>query len=191
MVTRMLVPALSTRAAMLTSSPITSPNYDSHTESISLTNPNNIFELQNKVSDNLNRFQTTYARYLRCQEPDTAQNVNPSCDPNGKDSFTQVTISYNELLQTIDDLNNSYKKQQKTNKLVNEPTYNANAHNFDDEYNSMILLRNDLEQKLNKLKYELQNGPGSPKRLLDSAILANTLWIILASCLIYFIFIYT
>ena len=34
-------------------------------DAVSLTDPNNVFELQNNVSDNLNMLQDKYSRYIR------------------------------------------------------------------------------------------------------------------------------
>ena len=153
--------------------------------SISLTDPNNIFELQNSVSDKLNVFQTKYARYIKCQDPSTSQNLNPVC--NNNDNFENITVSYNDLLNSIDKLNSSYEKQIKVNENMNEEQFKKTMEKIQSQYREMTELRRQLDNQLANLQYNLENGKESPKQRLDSTILGYILWIILATCLIYFV----
>ena len=159
----------------------------SQNQSISLTDPNNVFELQNAVSDKLNKFQTNYGRYIKCQDPSTSSNLKPAC--GNKDNFNNVTISYYDLLDAIDKLNGSYAEQKKVAKAMDEKTFQDTVATITAEYAEMIELRKTLDAQLAALQYNLKNGPESPKQRLDSTIFGYVLWIILATCLIYFVFI--
>jgi len=153
---------------------------------ISLTDPSNVFSLQDAVSDNLNTFQTKYARYMRCQNPNTV--ASPPCDVDGTDSLSSLNVAYQSLLTSIQDLSNSF---------VNQVTIGGTTPQENDkiskkipiEYKQVLNLRSKLDDQLQSLYNQVNNVPDSPKTQLESAIYINTLWIILATCLLYYIFI--
>jgi len=159
---------------------------NSSSVSIDLLDPNNVFELQNSVSDKLNTYETKYSRYIKCQDSSTSQNLKPRC--TNDDTFTNVTISYNDLLKSIDKLNSSYVKQKKVKENNSEENYQKTMETISKQYAEMINLRKRLDKQLSDLQYNLKNNKESPKKRLDSTILGYILWVILASCLIYYIF---
>lgn len=163
------------------------PASTSQANTISLTNSQNVFALQNAVSDHLNDFQTNYARYVKCSDPSTSGNVNPAC--GNDDTFQTVTISYYELMDAIHKLNDSYQNQALTNDS-NQNEYLSQIAEVQQKYEEMRKMREEMEKTLAKLQYDMKNGPESPKQMLDTTIFGYVLWVILATCLIYFIFIY-
>lgn len=157
------------------------------TNPINLTNPSNMFAKQNAVSDNLNNFQTSYARYVRCQDPNTnSQVTDPPCDVNGQDSLYSLNTAYQSLLTSINDLSGSFPGQLKTN-AETPLQYQEETEQFPMDYASMIKLRKDLDEQLRELNIQYNGGSGTSVKMLESAAFANTLWIVLASCLVYYI----
>jgi hypothetical protein len=157
------------------------------TNPISLTNPTNIFALQNAVSDNLNSYQTSYARYVRCQDPNTNPQVSdPQCDVNGQDSLYSLNTAYQSLLTSINDLSGSFANQIKIN-AETPLQYQQESEQFPMDYASMLKLRVELDEQLRELNIQYNGGSGTSVKMLESAAFANTLWIILASCLVYYI----
>jgi len=164
-----------------------SGNAPANQSSIDLLDPNNVFELQNTVSDKLNKYQIQYSRYMKCQDPSTSQNMNPAC--TNDDNFENVTVSYYDLMNSIDTLNSSYVNQKKVAENNSQENYQKTMALVTSQYAEMVALRKNLDRQLAQLQYNLQNNKESPKRRLDSMILGYILWIILATCLIYFVFV--
>lgn len=158
------------------------------TPPISLTDPSNMFFLQNAVTNNLNQFQTQYSRYLRCQDPNTYSGVSPACDVDGTDSFGNLNTAYRNLLESIQDLSHSYVTQSNVDAKTPDQ-YNAAAAQLPLDYASVVKLRKQLDEQLQLLYNGMGKGPDTSVHMLESAMFANTIWIILASCLIYYIFI--
>lgn len=159
------------------------------TNPISLTNPTNMFALQNAVSDNLNNYQTSYARYVRCQDPNTNPQVSdPPCDVDGQDSLYSLNTAYQSLFAAINDLSGSFANQ--TNINAETPLqYQQETEQFPMDYASMLKLRQELDKQLQELNIQYKGGTNTSSKTLESAAFANTLWVILASCLVYYIFI--
>lgn len=158
--------------------------------STSLTDPSNVFILQNKVSDDLNSFQTKYSRYLQCQDSRFANSVNPKCDLAGKDSFQNVTKSYNTLLSSIKQTKAAIDNNIKDQAVVNPVKYNSNKEDILIKHHDLSKLRKQLDLKLEELYNEMDKGAETSIKRLDSTIYANTLWVILASCLVYYVFVH-
>jgi len=156
---------------------------------INLTDPSNIFLLDNKVSDNLNNFQLRYSRYVRCQDSVFSGSVNdPPCDLTGGDRYMNLEKSYTDLLSAIRDVSNSYQNQSRSD-AISPPVYDASYTELVNNYSNVVKTRNDLDEKLKRLYDEYSGGPESAKTALDAAMYANTLWTILATILIYFVFV--
>jgi len=154
---------------------------------ISLTDPSNVFQLQNAVSDNLNRFQITYSRYMRCQDPTASQQVNdPPCSVDGQDNFINLNNAYQSLLTSIQDLSGSYATQTHLDSKT-PYNYDISAAEIPIDYANLVKLRHELDLKLQMLQKQLGNGTDTSTKRLESAIFANTMWVILASCLVYYI----
>ena len=149
--------------------------------------PQNIFNKQNKISDNLNKFQIRYARYLRCQNENTAQNVDPPCDFVGRDSFSELQKAYQNLMDDLNELDDVYKKQSTYNAKTVE-VYNENTEQLEENYKTLQEERNKLDNQLKELQ-EYSEGKLTPELLqLKSVNIINTLLIIAFFYLIYVLF---
>lgn len=162
--------------------------YSPSPETASLEIPQNVFQKQNKVSDELNEFQTKYSRYMRCQNKETADIVDPPCDLNGIDSFSNLKDAYRKLYSSLDDMTKIYDNQTTYNgKTVK--VYNENEEQLDENYDNVLKLRKNLDDRIRFLQ-EYSNTAISPTfRRLDSVNLINTLLIIFGCCLVYFLII--
>ena len=154
-----------------------------------LEHPQNIFNKQNQISDNLNKFQVRYARYLRCQNDDTAGEVNdPPCDLNTIDNFSELQNAYDALYQSMDSINDAYPRQLTKNGVTND-TYDTNEIQIGKTYENVTEMQGKLDAKLKYIQEQLKNQDNSPKRMLESRQIVNTLLIILVICVVYYAFI--
>jgi len=115
------------------------------------------------------------------------RDVNPDMDISNFGNNVITDVSYINILtqygnQLVTDLSRNYQNSQGADWKVN---YNTNLAT----YNNNIKLRNDLDQKM----VELYNGDQSiamyQKKSVDSVVYANILWTILATSLIYYVFV--
>ena len=151
--------------------------------------PQNIFNKQNKISDNLNKFQIRYARYLRCQNEYTAKDVDdPPCDLNTIDNFSELQSAYDALYQSMDSINDAYPYQSTKNGVTND-TYNTNEIQINKTYENVTEMQENLDAKLKYIQEQLKYQGNAPKRMLESRQLVNTLLIILVLCVVYYAFI--
>ena len=148
-----------------------------------LTKPNNVFEMQNNVSDELNEFQKNYSRYIRCQNPDTRDLVEPSCDIGNDESFQHLTSAYKNLYSSLDELKKVYDEQIKDGATNEE--YELNEKELEDYYNEVRTMRKDLDEKLFYIQNQSDIQTAPVYRRLNSQILINTLLLILLVYLIY------
>jgi hypothetical protein len=148
-----------------------------------LTELNNVFEMQNNVSDELNDFQKQYARYIKCQNPDTRENINPPCDFDGSDNFQELTNAYNRLYKSLDEMKEVYGDQVNDGK-TNE-NYEKDEEELEEFYNTMRKMRTDLDKKLLYIQNQADTETAPVYRRLNSQILINTLLLILLVYLIY------
>ena len=144
--------------------------------------PKDVFKMQNTVSNNLNTFQTKYSRYVRCQNENTAKNVDPPCALTKDDGFSSLTDAYLNLYTSMNTLEKVYDKQSTINGKTTA-AYKKNSEEIDDNYLEVVSLRKDLDKKL---KYIQENSNTSPAlRMLNSRLLINTLLVILLVYLVY------
>jgi hypothetical protein len=167
-------------------SPESNPN--TIKKSLSLVDPSNVFLYNNDVLNNLNAYETKYSRYIRCQNNMFAKNVNPKCDPYGSDSYSSLEQSYSNLMNSINVVNNTILNQT-TKDAVSPEVYISKEEDIVNVHKHIVELREKLDAKLQKLYSEYDINPESSQAQLNSAIYANTLWTILATCLIYYIFV--
>ena len=154
-----------------------------------LEHPQNIFNKQNQISDNLNKFQVRYARYLRCQNEDTANEVNdPPCDLNTIDNFSELQSAYDALYKSMDSINDAYDGQSNDNGVTND-TYNTNEIQIEKTYENVTEMQENLDAKLKYLQEQLKNQDNSPNLMLESRQIVNTMLIILVMCVVYYAFI--
>jgi hypothetical protein len=156
---------------------------------ISLIDPSNVFQMDNLVSDRLNQFQIRYARYMQCQDPRFANTVsNPPCDTITQDSLGSVHLAYESLLSAIQDVSHSFASQSYIGAKTPDE-YNADYAKLISDYAGILEMRQSLDQKLLELQREKRGAPDTPLARFESAVYINTLWIILATFLIYVIFV--
>jgi len=153
-------------------------------ETASLKVPTDVFEMQNNISNNLNTFQTQYSRYLRCQNENTAKNVNPPCALNTDDSFSSLNDAYINLYTSLDALEKIYDEQSTINgKTVN--VYNTNVEELETNHEEVVKLRKNLDKKLKYIQENSNTRTAPLYRMLHSRIMINTLLVILFFYLLY------
>jgi hypothetical protein len=158
-------------------------------KSMSLVDPANIFLLNNDILNNLNKYETKYSRFLRCQDTKFAKDVDdPSCDPYGLDSYASLEKSYSNLVTSIKNVADQMPKQSNKD-AVSPQDYVKSKGDITKTHSDIINLRKQLDDKLQNLYNEYDKNPESSEVQLNSAIYANTLWTILATCLLYYIFV--
>lgn len=150
-----------------------------------LTEPNNLFTLQNNVTDNLNVFEETKARYLQCNDPTTMSQVVPSC--TNKDVFSEVTIAYDNLQTSIDNLDVAMQTNGQQNPdATSNAGFNDNIEQINTKYTNLKELRIKLDNQLVQLQNQLspQNESGLQLRSTQFIYLLS---VIAVFCLIYYI----
>jgi hypothetical protein len=157
-------------------------------KSMSMIDPSNVFMLNNDVLNNLNKYETKYSRYMRCQNDKFANNVSPKCDPYGLDGYASLEESYSDLISAIHIVGDTLLNQT-TKDAVSQSTHDKNEQDINSTHKDILRLRAQLDEKLRVLYNENNTGPESVQAQLNSAIYANTLWTILATCLLYYIFV--
>jgi peptidoglycan hydrolase CwlO-like protein len=154
-----------------------------------LQDPVNIYKKEGDVMKNVDVFQQKYARFLRCSSnaPGLSDSVLPTCDPT-EDGINSLDAAYKNVIYSIDSLNNGVGKikPESSSGLTNKD-YEESKTEMKDTYDEIRDLRKKLDTKLQYLYNEQKNGRESSAAQLDSTIYANTLWTILATCLLYYI----
>jgi len=149
----------------------------------SLTTPTSIFKQNDLISDRLNDFQNRYARFIRCQDGNLAQDdVRPEC--NSSDTFINVQRSYQSLLSSIQTLDKNIPLQK-----MDGTTNETSTKDHDDilqTYSQIRAQRKQLDDALQRLYSENNMSSGSSVQQLKQSMYANTLWVIFASCLIWY-----
>jgi len=107
---------------------------------------------------------------------------------------TECSTDANALNTAYDALNSELTSATGALTTTTNPTVDSMKDDktyaqFTDHYQSMQKTRSGLDVKLAQL-YQIQNSlPSMSDRSVDSVILASILWIVLASALVYYIFI--
>lgn len=157
-------------------------------------NGKTVFELEQQVVDDLNKFYSTFYNYLRCTATD---NVNLS--DNKKMTAKELGGNYNcNNPKTSDNVKNDYTTLQNSIKQLNNALAEIHTSGYKVEdidkivknYNDVLKLRNELDIKMANL-----NGlPGTPyaqyKASHDSTVYASIVWSVLATSLIYYVFVH-
>lgn len=154
----------------------------------SLVDPENIFSLNYETQIKMFEYEVQYQRYMRCQDPKKAGNVTPSCDFNGIDSYSNLEQAYSDLLDSLNEVSSVLPYQSKENATTPQDS-DRNYKNTVQQHKNIVSTRAALDQRLQNLYNEANMGPESAQQMLNSAIYANTLWTILATCLLYYIFV--
>ena len=172
------------------SNPTLTNGYISVLAPISLTEPSDLFLMQDKISNEMNDFQKQYSRYVKCQDLHFAGTVtDPPCDTIRIDNYANLEKAYQQLSQSIQDVSHAFVNQIHSPDAKTPQQYENSLVDLAKQYASVVQLRNDLDKKLKSLYDEQSSSPDTSVKQLESAVYANTLWTILATILIYFIFI--
>lgn len=156
-------------------------------ETANLTDPKSVFQMQNEISDNLNKFQTRYGRYLRCQNEKTAKTVtDPPCDLNTIDSFSELKNAYEVLYKSMESAETVYADQSTKDGVTND-AYSENKVVLEETYNNITETQQRLDAKLKYIQEQLKHdGKNSSIRMLESRQLINMLLIVIICCIIYY-----
>lgn len=157
-------------------------------------NLNTIFEKEQVVFSTLKDYNTAYTNYVMCHAKDTdlVAKANRLGICNGEASVSVLSqkaaatqSSLNELNSALNIYNsNTDKKYRKTH-----VEYDASLAELTMNYGTLLDTRAGLDLQIQDL-YNGTNSVSSMNRLeTDATIYANILWTILATSLIYFIFI--
>jgi len=150
-----------------------------------LSEPNNLFTLQNNVTNQMNVFEETKNRYLRCNDPNTSSQVNPAC--SNKDVFSEVTIAYDNLKTSIDSLDGAMNANgQQNTDAISETGFNDNITQINTKYTNLKNLRKKLDNQLVELQNHL-SPQNEPDLQLRSTQFIYLLSVIAIFCLIYYI----
>ena len=158
------------------------------------TTLNAVIASQNTLKTKYADFNTAYSKYLICMDAknndancgtETGYTYSPSLEfettelykaLGGTDVSGNITAANNTELQNIIALNNALG-------VVGTPAQ------FDASYNSIKLKRAQLDQKLQEL-YNVDNSiPQLYQSQLDSTVYSGILWTVLATTLLYYVFI--
>jgi hypothetical protein len=91
-------------------------------------------------------------------------------------------------MYSINSLNSGLGKIDPANSTgLTNKDYEESKIEMKDTYEEIRDLRKKLDAKMEALYNEQKNGRESSAAQLDSTIYANTLWTILATCLLYYI----
>lgn len=149
-----------------------------------LTEPNNLFTLQNDVTKNLNVFEETKERYLRCSDPVIASQVTPVC--SNKDTFSNVTVAYQNVYDSIANLENAMQARGQHNPNAITPDgFRQNMQLIKDNYTKIRAVRTQLDIQLQELQKNMLNSD-EPNLQLRSSQFIYLLSVIAVICLIYY-----
>ena len=145
----------------------------------------NIIVIEHDILRQMNDFNMKYANYVRCGDPAIQKSDKRECSKKAMaKKKTDLEKSYTTLSKTI-------VKAQKSIKTLKPLNYK-----FDASFNALLKMdaevlkeRRDLDTKMGEL-YKNRNSISSIyQSQLDSTVYAGMLWTILATSMVYFIFV--
>jgi hypothetical protein len=163
----------------------------------------NLTQQEKKISEKINLFNDAYAHYVRCygseklkvNTPLAQTYPNLSKTTNNSNYCSTYTISFQSESLARDDLNTKYSD------VVNEITKGNNIlseihqkgytdySNITTTYKQNLKTRNDLDLKLKEIYEEEGTTQRNLKIDYDSTIYASIAWSVLATSLIYYVFV--
>jgi hypothetical protein len=148
----------------------------------------NIFDLEQQVMNNLNTFNSLYSAYIRCKTGSPAtttvagQNYNTGCKQT-TEQLTAVKNAYTTLNDSIVNLNSAISKVGSFGKASN------NHANIMEQQAANVKLRNQLDMKMQELLNSDNSISSIYQKNYDATIYAGVLWTVLASSMIYYVFV--
>jgi len=179
------------------------------TKTVPICSPDDLYLIQTKILDEINRFNSTYADFIVYQynvKHSVAGDTTPKLKyPSGTPSSTVSTLYSGKLvtdLQEYKDLSQdleTYNNLLKANKAYYPNPENPNNSKSDLKHMDPIILghihkeivdkRNELDTKLFELNNVQNSAAGESKMNMDSSIYVTLLWTTLATSIIYFMFV--
>lgn len=167
-----------------------------------------IFQLQQKIVENLNQINKDYSDFLRCNDDgyqrdsdgniqtlDDGNNIkkyNPDNTPCVSSGVTADNLR--DLITNTNYLITIYKKLLElkgtdSNRGYTQDDYNSNYQTIINKYNDNLKLRNELDMKMNELMQGDKSVSSMYKRNNETMIYTNVVWTVLASSFVYYIFV--
>ena len=153
------------------------------------TTLNTVIASQNLLKTKYANFNTAYGKYLTCMDvnPDQSVDCLNGGDVNYSPSLqTETTALYKALYNDGNGPNLELTELTALNSALGAV---KTPGQFDASYNSIKLKRAQLDQKLQEL-YNVDNSiPQLYQSQLDSTVYSGILWTVLATTLLYYVFI--
>jgi len=179
------------------------------TKTVPICSPDDLYLIQTKILDEINRFNSTYADFIAYQynvKHSVAGDTTPKLKyPSGMTESTasakfsgKLVTNLQEYINLSQDLE-TYNNLLKANKAYYPNPENPNNSKSDLKHMDPIILghihkeivdkRNELDTKLFELNNVQNSAAGESKMNMDSSIYVTLLWTTLATSIIYFMFV--
>jgi len=141
-----------------------------------------IFDLEQDVIAKLNIFNSTYAEFIRCNSTNTYINKTncPTSPVNPHQSQLNVNDAIARLSNALQDINHNSDSPVQYDASYNEITNN---------YKNVQQLRASLDLKMKDLENEDKSLSHIYQSKTDATVYAGILWTVLASSLVYYVFV--
>jgi hypothetical protein len=156
---------------------------------LNMITPNSIYDLESSLMQQVDIFQQKYSRFLRCDDTKYNDLVNPKCHPV-EDGLNSLNSSYKNVMFSAGKLKAALDNITPTPNTAlgdSNDDYIKSREDLNNTYEEIKHLRHQLDNRLAVLYNEQEGGKGSSVMNLDSTMYTNTLWTILATCLLYYI----
>lgn len=163
-----------------------------------------IFDLEKKLFNSLNNFNNKYSQFLRCSNSITDSerdaNINNILKDNNVNcnaasrllTSDDIRIAYNEINNNITIYNTAFEKLKTIfpiNQLNSETNNIRDIDGLVNKYQDVIKLRNSLDLKMMEINKTKDSKFMYSKGQNDSTVYTNILLTVLATSLIYYIFV--
>ena len=155
-----------------------------------LKKPNNIFDLERNVFNNLNNFNQVYASHLRCSKTGGNANnelIDQSTCPSNVPTNNDVKNAYTKLSASITTLQNAIATM-KANGGASPADYDASYNQILATYANVLETRDNLDEKIAELYNTNDSALNFYDRMYISTIYSKILLTILATSLAYYVF---
>ena len=139
-----------------------------------------VFSDQNAIlKPALTDYNKAYINYLECNTINASGKINIGCD-NTTNAIQRLTDASNALMAAI---------QTVQSDLDNIDPSNDNGTQIKTNYQKMANYRSQLDLKLQELYNDQHSLPNLQQAQVDSTVYAGILWTVLATSLLYYVFI--
>ena len=165
-----------------------------------------IFELEKTVFTNLNIFNAAYAEFIRCNTTSNITIDKTTCpNPIADNRYliqlaTTLNDSIDALTNALKDITASTTTSEYTLGQTNKTTRSGPADISPDEYNTrynalgvfydnLTKVRAELDLKMKDLSNDNESMSQTYNEQLNATIYASAVWTVLASSLVYYVFV--